>query len=85
MPGLWCVEMGFPVEVRSLVEDELRRLDLVDDEPRLWEAAYRRVRDGVRLLVSDGRPVPEFLLRTQGESAWWRWSDESFPDSESET
>jgi hypothetical protein len=48
--------MGFPVEVRSLVEDELRRLDLVDDEPGLWEAAYRRVRDGVRLLVSDGRP-----------------------------
>ena len=26
-------------------------LDLVDDETGLWEAAYRRVRDGVRLLV----------------------------------
>ena len=39
------------MEVRSLVEDELRRWILVDDETRLWEASYRRVRDGVRLLV----------------------------------
>jgi hypothetical protein len=34
LPGL-CSEAVFPVKVRSLVEDELRRLDLVDDEPGL--------------------------------------------------
>ncbi len=71
-------------EVRQLFEDELRWLDLLDDEPEQWEAAYGRIREAVRLLQPDGRPVPEFLLHIEGEDAWWRWSDEPFADPEGE-
>ena len=59
---------------------ELRRLDGLDDDPESWEAAYNQIRQAVRLLAPDGRPVPEFLLHIDGGDAWWRWSDEPFPD-----
>jgi len=70
---------GF-AEVRPLFDDELRRLELIDDELEQWEAAYRRIREAVRLLAPDGRAVPEFLLHIEDEDAWWRWSDEPFPE-----
>jgi hypothetical protein len=69
-------------EVRPLFDDEIRRADLMDEEPEEWEAAYLRVRAVVRLLAPDGRPVPEFLLYIDGAEAWWRWSDEPFPQEE---
>jgi hypothetical protein len=75
---------GF-AEVRPLFDDELRRADLMDKEPELWEAAYHRVRAAVRLVAPDGRPVPEFLLHIDGSDAWWRWSDEPFPDEEDDS
>ncbi len=31
-----------------------------------------------------GRSVPEFLLHIEGEDAWWRSSDEPFPEREAE-
>jgi hypothetical protein len=62
---------GF-AEVRPLFDDELQRLEFLDDEPEQWEAVYRRIREVVRLLALDGRPVPEFLLHIEGEDAWWR-------------
>ncbi len=74
---------GF-AEVRPLSGDELRRLELLDEEPEQWEAAYRRIREVVRLMAPDGLPVPEFLLHTEGAGAWWRWSDEPFPEGEGE-
>lgn len=69
-------------EVRSMFDEELRRLDHLDEEPEQWEAAYHRIREVVRLLAPDGRPVPEFLLHIEGADAWWRWSDEPFPAEE---
>jgi hypothetical protein len=62
-------------------DDEFRQLDLLDEDPEPWDAAYRRIREAVRLLAPDGRPVPEFLLHIQGADAWWRWSDEPFPET----
>jgi hypothetical protein len=59
-------------EVRPLFEEELRRLDHLDDDPAPWEAAYRRIRQAVSLLGPGGRPVPEFLLHMKGADAWWR-------------
>ncbi len=70
-------------EVGPLFDEELRRLEFLDDELEQWEAAYRRIREVVRLLAPDGRPVPEFLLHIEGEDAWWRWSDEPFPEEQS--
>jgi hypothetical protein len=43
-------------------DDEFRQLDLLDEDPESWDAAYCRIREAVRLLAPDGRPVPEFLL-----------------------
>ncbi len=63
---------------------ELRRLELPDEEPEQWEAAYRRIREVVWLMAPDGLPVPEFLLHIEGAGAWWRWSDEPFPEGEGE-
>ena len=70
--------------IRPLFEEELRRLDRLDDDLASWEAAYDRIRHAVRLLAPDGRPVPEFLLHIDGHDAWWRWSDDPFPDTETE-
>jgi hypothetical protein len=74
---------GF-AEVRPLFEEELRQLEHLDEEPAQWESAYRRIREVVHLLGPDGRPISEFLLHIEGEDAWWRWSDEPFPDQEDE-
>jgi hypothetical protein len=71
-------------EVRPLFDDEARWADVMDEEPEQWEAAYHRVRAAVRLLAPGGRPVPEFLLHIEGAQAWWRWSDEPFPDEQEE-
>ena len=68
---------GF-AEVRPLFDDEIRRLEFIDDELEQWEAAYRRIREVVRLLAPDGRPVPEFMLHIEDEDAWWRRIDEPF-------
>src|SRR5262245_28343067 len=57
-------------DVRPLFDDELRRLDHLDDDPGPWEAAYLRIRQTVHLLAPDGRPVPEFLLHIDGDQAW---------------
>ena len=70
--------------IRPLFEEEIRRLDRLDDDPVNWEAAYDSVRQAVQLVAPDGRPVPEFLLHIDGRDAWWRWSDESFSDPETE-
>jgi hypothetical protein len=61
---------GF-ADVRPLSDDELRQLDLLDGDPEPWDAAYRRIREAVRLLAPDGRPVPEFLLHIQGADLTW--------------
>jgi len=45
---------GF-AEIRPLFDEELRRLESIGDEPERWEAAYRRIREEVRLLASDGQ------------------------------
>jgi hypothetical protein len=71
-------------DVRPLFEDELRWLHALDGGHGQWNAAYRRIRETVRLLAPDGHPVPEFLLHIEGDDAWWRWSEESFPESEDE-
>lgn len=71
-------------EVRPLFDDELRQLELLDEDPEPWEAACRRIREAVRLLAPDGRPAPEFLLHIQGGDAWWRWSDEPFSETHAE-
>ncbi len=41
-------------EVRPLFEEELGRLDRVDDDSGPWEAAYRRIRQAVCLVAPDG-------------------------------
>jgi hypothetical protein len=66
--------------VRPLFEEELRRLDQLDDDVAGWEAAYDHVRQAVALLYPEGQAVPDFLLHIDGNQAWWRWSDESLPD-----
>jgi hypothetical protein len=63
-------------DVRPLFIEELRRLDRIDDDVDAWEAAYAAVRAAVTLHYPQGGEVPEFLLHVDGETAWWRWSDE---------
>ena len=71
---------GF-AEVRPLFQEELRRLDRLGSHPGAWEDVYRRTRQTVSLVGPDGRVVPEFLLHIDGGHAWWRWSDEPFPQA----
>ena len=62
--------VGFE-EVRPLFEEELRRLDHLDDDPGAREAAYRRrIRQALCHLAPDGRLVAEFLLHIEGDDAW---------------
>lgn len=64
--------------VRALFDAELA---LADDPGTEWEAAYRQIYDaGIRFHYPDGKRVPEFLLHIEGDHAWFRWSDEPFPD-----
>lgn len=76
--------IGF-AEIRPLFDEEFRPLEFFDDELEQWEAAYRRIREVVRLLAPDGRPAPEFLLHIEGDDAWWRGRDESFPEEQGES
>ena len=46
--------------------DELRLLELLDEDPELCEAAFRRIREEVRLVAPKGQSVPEFLLPNPG-------------------
>ncbi|MEU9338843.1 hypothetical protein AB0D49_37790 [Streptomyces sp. NPDC048290] len=46
-----------------------------------WETAYDEISRRVTLSSPDG-PVPEFLLHIEGDSAWFRWSDEPFDEDE---
>ncbi|MBO0822801.1 MAG: hypothetical protein J2P27_02955 [Actinobacteria bacterium] len=69
-------------ELRPLFVEELSLLDRLDQDVEAWEAAYDRVRREVILERPDGFAVPEFLLHVDGEDAWWRWSDESFPGND---
>lgn len=71
-------------EVRPLFDDEIRRLEFIDEETEQWEAAYRRIREVVGLMTPDGRPVAEFLLHIDGVDAWWRWSDKPFAEGKGE-
>jgi hypothetical protein len=58
-----------------------RELALVAVEGELdvaaWEEAYDEIRRRVSL-VSPRGPVPEFLLHIEGDTAWFRWSEEPF-------
>ena len=62
-------------ELRPLFEGELKQIEA--DEPA-WEATYNRIRKDFELLDLNGTPVAEFLLRIDGDRAWWRWSDTPF-------
>jgi hypothetical protein len=57
-----------------------RELDLVNsDDLDAWEAAYRAIESqDLRLLRPDGTAVAEVLLHVDGDTAWFRWSDEPF-------
>jgi hypothetical protein len=69
-------------DVRPLFAEELRLLDRLDEDAEAWEAAYDRVRLEVSLERPDGFAVPEFLLHVDGKDAWWRWSDDPFPEDD---
>lgn len=42
-----------------------------------FDSVYDEIRAAVSLTSPDG-PVPEFLLHIDGDTAWFRWSDEPF-------
>jgi hypothetical protein len=68
-------------DVAPLFEEELGLLDAIKDvETPEWTAAYERIRAETRLTDPEGRDVAEYLLHINEEQAWWRWSDEPFPD-----
>ena len=64
---------------RAVFDDELRLLDEIDEHVEQWEAAYRRIDQHLTLHYPTGERVPEYLLHIEGDTAWWRWSDEPFP------
>ena len=66
--------------LRPLFEEDLKLVELIDDEPEAWEAVYDRIRTTCSLRYPDGRTVPEFLLHIDGVDAWWRWHDKPFDD-----
>jgi len=90
LADLTVVEADFPwvtarvtahpglVELLPLFAAELRLTDADDYDDNAWEVVYRQLRDAVQLRYPDGNEVPEFLLHLDGETAWWRWSDEPF-------
>lgn len=71
-------------EVKSLFDEELALSEALcesesDEDVAAWERAYERIAGSLSLVAPHG-PVPEFLLHVQGDEAWFRWSDEPFPD-----
>ncbi|MGW8063780.1 hypothetical protein ACVV2G_16240 [Streptomyces ziwulingensis] len=64
--------------VQELFARELDLAERDDEDHRVrWEAVHAEIERRVRLVSPDG-PVAEFLLRIQGDRAWFRWSDEPF-------
>lgn len=73
-------------EVRPLFDEELALVEtLLDSESaedvEAWERVYERITGSLSLVAPHGL-VPEFLLHIQGDEAWFRWSDEPFPDEQ---
>lgn len=66
--------------VLPLFAEELRLLDVIDEDVESWERAYEDIRNAVTLRYPDGHEVPEFLLHIDGHEVWWRWSDEPFDE-----
>ncbi|PZS10804.1 MAG: hypothetical protein DLM55_03160 [Acidimicrobiales bacterium] len=69
---------------RSVFDDALHLINDLDDHYQQWEDAYRRIQDALTLRHPSGRAVAEFLLHIEGDTAWWRWSDEPFPSNEND-
>lgn len=67
--------------VRPLFEGDLALLNAEQEDWVAWDAAAAKIRTAVQLVDPDGVAVPEFLLHIEGDHAWWRWSDEAFPDA----
>ncbi len=79
LTGRWIPTARFD-EVATLFARELALSD-DDDDADEWEQVYREIwRAGVRLRYPDGRVVPEFLLHIDGDTAWFRWSDQPFAE-----
>jgi hypothetical protein len=72
--------LGFE-QVRPLFANELRLPTHIDMDNAAGETVYAHIRQETSLIKPDGHLVPEFLLRIDGDDAWWRWSDESCPQS----
>ena len=64
--------------VRQLFADDVAVLEAEEPDVAALEAAQDRIQAATTLTYPDGRPVPEFLLHIDGDTAWWRWSDEPF-------
>lgn len=69
---------GFEVFLPLFAED-LAQADRTDDGAA-WDQAYHAIRAALSLRYPNGDEVPEFLLHIDGPDAWWRWTDEPFPD-----
>jgi hypothetical protein len=81
LSGTWAPTFHFE-EVRDLFEAELALLEAgeLGDE---WEALQQRIRSaGIRLHYPEGGCVPQFLLHIKNDEAWFRWSDEPFPEDD---
>lgn len=69
-------------KVRPFFDEEWRLAQLDgENETAQWMAAYQAIRNRLQLIDPDGRSVPEFLLHIDGTVAWWRHSNEPFPES----
>jgi hypothetical protein len=60
---------------RSLAE-QVRLVDRLEEEYPAWEVVDEQIHTTLWLENPEGVRMPEFLLRINGEAAWWRWSDE---------
>lgn len=65
-------------QVKGLFDREQELLE-AEDFPA-WETAYGQIASTMTLVSPDG-PVAEFLLHVEGDRAWFRWSDEPFPEN----
>jgi hypothetical protein len=56
--------------------DEVKHLFIeLETNEDAWAAATAQIRATLTLESPDGKPVAEYLLHIDGESAWWRWTD----------
>jgi hypothetical protein len=58
--------------LQELFDSEQRLAGGVHHDPAAWVAAYRQVREAVRLIGPDGHEAPDFLLHIDGNRARWR-------------